>query len=145
MSEDAPKSPSRILVFLDDKLEEVLPEDEYAKLTKHDAEIASTTSHGDFHRCFRCAEWAVELTGRPEHSHLRHLVLDLEAALHEVRETGWAVEFGIMTPGRTVTDVEVTWVDEAVKVAQSAAQQSGWAAVPWEQLLVDLIALEPSK
>ena len=132
-----------MLRYLDDALEKVLPDDQYARLTAHDAEIAATTAHGDFHRCLRCAEWAVELCGRPEHSQLDHLTHALRAVLHEARETGWAVKFGVNTPGRTVTDVELTWVDEAVAVAAAAAATSGWAKVPWESLLEELIALEP--
>jgi hypothetical protein len=132
-----------MLRYLDDALENALPDDEYAKLTAHDAEIAKTTSHGDFHRCLRCAEWAVEVTARPEHSHLAHLVHELRATVHEFHETGWAVDFGIFTPGRTITDVELTWVDDAVKVAKAAAEKSGWENVPWESLLQELIAIEP--
>ena len=62
-----------------------------------------------------------------------------------MKDTGWAIEFGIWTPGRTVTDVELTWVDDAIKVAQEAAATSGWAAVPWVNLLEELIAIEPTK
>ena len=134
-----------MLRYIDDSLENVLPDDEYQKLTSHDAEMAKTTSRGDFHRCFRCAEWAVELASQSEHSHLKHLVTELKVVVHEIRDTDWAVEFGIFTPGRTVTDVELTWVDDAVKVAQAAAQKSGWGSVPWERLLEELIAIEPSK
>jgi len=130
--------------YFDDALEKVLPDDEYQKLTSHDAEIATTTSRGDFHRCFRCAEWAVELAGRSEHSHVRHLVATLEVVVHEIHDTDWAIEFGILGPGRTVTDVELTWVDDAIKVAQAAAGKAGWGSVPWERLLVELIAIEPS-
>jgi hypothetical protein len=130
-----------MLRYFDDALEKVLPDDEYQKLTAHDAEIAKTTSRGDLHRCFRCAEWAVELTDRSEHSHLRHLVGELKTVVHEMRDTDWAVEFGLWTPGRTLTDVELTWVDDAVKVAQTAAEKSGWAAVAWEGLLEELIAI----
>lgn len=137
------ESPSPMLRYLDDALEDVLPDDEYAKLTAHDAEIANTTSHGDFHRCFRCAEWAVDLAAKPEHSHLGGLVERLRAVVHEMRDTTWAAEFGIRGPGRTVTDVELSWVDEAIAAAKAAAEKSGWGAVPWEQLLVDLIAIEP--
>jgi len=138
------KSPSEMLRYIDDSLEKVLPDDEYQKLTAHDAEIANTTSRGDFHRCFRCAEWAVQLATRSEHSHLDQLVTPLKLIVHEIRDTDWAVEFGIFTPGRTVTDVELTWVDDAIKVAQAAAQKSGWGAVPWERLLEELIAIEPT-
>ena len=144
MAGDPATRPSEMLVYLDDALEKVLPEDEFHKLEAHDAEIARTTSHGDFHRCLRCAEWAVELTARPEHTHLRHLARQLEAVLHEFHDADWAFEFGIFTPGRAVTDVELAWVDDAVAVAGAAAGASGWAAVPWEQLLVELIALEPT-
>jgi hypothetical protein len=144
-SPDKAKSPSEILVYLDDKLEGLLPDEEYQKLAAHDGEIAKTTNHGDFHRCFRCAEWAVELTGQPEHSHLRHLVHELGAIVHEIHDTDWAIEFGLLNPGRTVTDVELAWVDDALDVAKKAADASGWSSVPWEHLLVGLIALEPSR
>lgn len=136
------KTPSEMLRYFDDSLEKVLPEDEYQKLKSHDSEIARTTSRGDFHRCFRCAEWAVELAARPEHSHLRHLVRELGAVVHEIHDTDWALEFGIMRPGRTVTDVELTWVDDVIKILQVAAEKTGWASVPWERLLEELIAIE---
>ena len=134
-----------MLRYFDDSLEKVLPDNEYQKLTAHDAEMAQTTSRGDFHRCFRCAEWAVDLATHEEHSHLQHLVAKLKVVVHEIHDTDWAVEFGIFTPGRTVTDVELTWVDDALTVAQTLAQKSGWGAVPWEGLLEELIAIEPSK
>jgi hypothetical protein len=139
------KTPSAMLRYLDDSLEKVLPDDEYQKLTAHDAEMAKTTSRGDFHRCLRCAEWAVELTAQPEHGHLHHLMTDLKAVVHEIHDTDWSVEFGIFTPGRTITDVELTWVDDAITVAQAVAEKSGWGAVPWERLLEELIAIEPSE
>ena len=152
-----------MLRYLDDAFEKVLPDEEYQKLTAHDADMARTTSRGDFHRCFRCAEWAVELaaqseqsgqpqplgqpqpSGQNEKSHLHHLASGLKEVLHEIKDTGWALEFGIFKPGRTVTDVELTWVDDAIKVAQAAAEQSGWGAVPWENFLAELIAIEPAK
>jgi hypothetical protein len=134
-----------MLRYFDDAFEKVLPDEEYQKLTSHDAEMATTTSRGDFHRCFRCAEWAVDLAAQSEHSHLQHFVSELKEVVREIRDTDWAVEFGIFTPGRTVTDVELTWVDDAIKVAQGAAEKSGWGAVPWENLLEELIAIEPTK
>lgn len=143
MSDPSVKSPSEMLRYFDDALAKVLPQDEYQKLTAHDAEIAGTTDRGDFHRCFRCAEWATELAARPEHSHVRHLTRALEEVVREARDTGWAVEFGALTRGRTMTDVELSWVDDAVEAARSAAAVSGWDSVPWEQLLVELIAVEP--
>jgi hypothetical protein len=133
-----------MLRYLDDSLEKVLPESEYQKLTAHDGEMATTTSRGDFHRCFRCAEWAVSLAEEPKHAHLEKLVAGLKMVVHEWRDTDWALEFGIAGPGRTVTDVELTWVDDSVKAAQAAAEKSGWDSVPWEHLLEELMAIEPS-
>ena len=137
--------PSEMLRYFDDAMEKVLPDDEYQKLTSYDAEIAQTTSRGDFHRCLRCAQWAVELTAQPEHAHLAHLGGDLKAILHVIHDADWAVAFGAATPGRIVTDVELAWVDDAVTVAQGAAQRAGWPSVPWERLLEELIAIEPSE
>jgi hypothetical protein len=141
----ADKTPSPTLVHLDDALEQALPESELSKLNAHDEEVASTSSHLDLHRCFRCAEWAVDLVSRPEHSHLGHMIHKLKAVLHEVHEADWAVEFGMFVSRAPVLDVELTWVDDAVAVAQSAAQKSGWDSVPWEDLLVELIAMEPRR
>ncbi len=148
MSDEAQSTtstPSEILRYIDDSLEKILPEDEYRKLTALDTEMAATTSRGDFHRCFRCAEWAVALAGASEHSHLARLVTELKTALHEFHDMDWAIDFGIFRPGRTVTDVELSWVDDALKVAQAVAQESGWDAVPWEELLRQLIAIEPNR
>jgi hypothetical protein len=137
------EQPSPMLAHLDDSLEEVLPEDEYAKLTSHDAEIAQTTSLHDLHRCFRCAEWAVQLVARPEHSHLEYLIHELRAVVHEARAAHWAVKFGRYVSHAPELDVELTWVDDAVAVAKAAAEKSDWASVPWEDLLEELIAMEP--
>ena len=142
----APERPSPMLVHLDDALEKVLPETELPRLEAHDPEVAVTTSHHDFHRCFRCAEWAVDLLSPPERSPLRHLVHRLEQVVHEEAHAEWAWKVGTDVPHSThapVLDVELTWVDDAVAAAKAVADTSGWDAVPWEHLLVDLIAMEP--
>ena len=41
-------------------------------------------------------------------------------------------------------DVELTWVDDAVAAAKALADKTGWESVPWEALLVELIAMEPN-
>jgi hypothetical protein len=137
------KSPSPMLVYLDDALEGALPESELSKLNAHDDEVAKTTSHHDLHRCFRCAEWAVDLLSPPEHSHLRHLVHKLEKVLHEVHDSDWAMEFGMFVSRHPVLDEELTWVDDAVAAAKAVAEKAGWDSVPWEALLIQLIAMEP--
>ena len=139
-----PKSPSPVLVHLDDSLDAVLPDDELAKLEAHDAEVGKTTSHHDFRRCYRCAEWAVELASESEHSHLEHLVKRLRAVLHEGHDALWAVKMGTRVTHDPILDVEIEWVDDAMAVAKQAAAKSGWPSVPWEPLLEELIAMEPA-
>ncbi|HEY5251333.1 MAG TPA: hypothetical protein VIJ09_06720 [Acidimicrobiales bacterium] len=41
--------------------------------------------------------------------------------------------------------MELTWDDDAFKVAQEAAEKCGWGAVARENLLEELIAIEPTK
>lgn len=139
-----------MLVHLDDALENALPEGDLPRLNAHDLEIAKTTSHRDFHRCVRCAEWAVELLSPPEHSHVRHLLHRIEQALHELHNTGWTLEFALRPsvsgPGNhIILDEELTWVDDAMAAAKAVAEKSGWDAVPWEELIVELIAMEHSE
>jgi hypothetical protein len=38
-------------------------------------------------------------------------------------------------------DVELLWVEEATDVAKSAAEKSGWDAVPWEELLREVLRI----
>lgn len=132
-----------MLVHLDDALERVLPAEELAKLNAHDAEVARTSGHHDLHRCFRCAEWAVDLLSHPEHSHLGHLAQRLREVLHEAHRGEWAVDFGMFVSSAPVTDLELAWVDDAVAAARAVADESGWSVVGWEALLVELIAMEP--
>lgn len=142
---DAPVSPSPILRYLDDALEQVLPDAEHAKLTAHEAAVAATTDTADFHRCLHCARWAVSLADVPEHG-LSGRLQQLRKVLAEAHETWTGVRFGsIVAHSPVVTDVEVQWVDEAVRTAAAVAEQAGWDAVPWEQLLDDLVAMEPER
>jgi hypothetical protein len=141
---DVPAGPSEIVRYFVDRLVQILPEDQVGKLTAHDEAVMRTTSRGDFHRCVHCATWAVEVTADPDRSHLEHLSQKAKMVLHELHDTGWAFNFGFDTAGRIVTDVELSWVDDALSTAQGVAEHSGWDAVPWERLLEELIAIEPS-
>ncbi len=132
-----------MLEHLDDVLQSVLPDGEYAKLTRFDEAVAATTDRGDFHRCLHCARWAVDLADSLGDDHARHVADALRTWVEEVRDTAYAVEFGVMTPGRTVTDLELAWVDRAISTAEQVAAKVGWAAVPWEQLVEELVAMEP--
>ncbi|MDA8267419.1 MAG: hypothetical protein M0013_03475 [Actinomycetota bacterium] len=138
------QSPSPMLEYLDDALQAVLPDEEYAKLTQFDEAIARTTSRGDFHRCLHCAHWAVSLADHPQNAHTGHLVESLRTVVDEIRDTSYAVDFGLFTPGRTVTDVELAWVDRAMQTAEAVAASFGWDAVPWQNLVEELVAMEPA-
>lgn len=140
---DDPVSPSPILAYLDDALEQVLPEAEYAKLTRHDQDIAATTSAGDFHRCLHCARWAVAVADHAGHG-ASGVVQGLKAVVEEMRDTWQGVRFGsIVRDSPVVTDVEVKWVDDAVRTAVEVADKHGWDAVPWEQLIDELVTIDP--
>lgn len=139
-----PVSPSPILAYLDDALERVLPEAEYSRLTGHDQAVAATTSAGDFHRCLHCARWAVTLADRSGHGGAAGIAAGLKKVVEELHDTWSGVRFGsIVRDSPVVTDVEVRWVDQALQTASAVAEDQGWEAVPWEQLVEELVALEP--
>lgn len=139
-----PVSPSPMLAYFDDALRDVLPDTEYAKLTTYDAQVATTTSRGDFHRCLRCAQWAVELAERPGHGVVIHLAESVRAAARRVHDAAHALRFAMIVPGAgAVTDVELSWVDAAVSAARAVAEHDGWDAVDWEALFAELVSMEP--
>ncbi len=142
------ETPSPILRYLVDALAEALPEADYDRLTSHDEAIAATTSQGDTRRALRCADWAVELAGEIEKDGGHHPLRRLGEVLHQARQAGAALEIGIMTklPGVHAPDVEtVEWIDDVVAVAKEVAERSGWVAVPWEDLIVELVEVEPEE
>ena len=132
---------SPILGYLLRHLEEMLPPDQKAKLEPYEAAVSLTTHKGDLHRAWRAAGWAVELTTRPEHSALGRAAKTLEEGYRLWKDSWFGAAFGLsLIEGvRPAEDIETEWVDEALKVAQAAAEQAGWDSVPWEQLLQELI------
>jgi hypothetical protein len=42
-------------------------------------------------------------------------------------------------------DAEIQWVDDAVAIAKAEADRSGWDAVPWEELLTEMLAVAAPK
>ncbi len=141
--------PSPILRYFEDALGPLLPEPDFHRLTSYDAAVAATSAHGDLHRCLRCAEWAVGLAAA------RRQVVGagtdrwsgrLGEVLRQVRDAGQAIEFALLArlPGVSATNVEmVAWIDDVVALAAEVARATGWEAVPWEDLLVELIGYEP--
>jgi len=57
------------LIRLYEKFLAAMPESEAKGLVAFGPQIAQTTTLGDFHRCSRCAEWAIDLIARSDQSH----------------------------------------------------------------------------
>jgi hypothetical protein len=141
-----PTSPSPIVSYYVRELAKVLPEAEEGKLAAYAEQVAATTHHGDFRRAWHAANWAIQLAERPSDSHLGHLVTDLKETYKLWQDTVFGADFGIarkdgVGPGQ---DVEIQWVDDALAVAKADAERSGWAAVPWEDLLKEMLSVAPS-
>jgi hypothetical protein len=138
-------------------LQAALPEPQREKLQTYWAKADATTPEGDFHRARECLRWAVRVAEMPEHSHLAHLSTRLKETYKAWQDIVFGTEFGSRVErgkgpeGHDITgkqrigpgeDIEILWVGEAVSVAKTAAEKSGWDQVPWEQLVKDVLAVE---
>jgi hypothetical protein len=137
------KSPSPVLSYYVTQLSRVLPEADKEKLSTYAEQVAESTHHGDFRRAWHAASWAIQLAERPSASHLGHLVIDLKETYKLWQDTVFGADFGIalkdgVGPGQ---DVEIQWVDDAVAVAKAEGERSGWATVPWEELLKEMLSV----
>lgn len=156
--DDRDRSPSPLLVYLMSELGKILPPEQGGELAAFD--IAQTSAHGDFHRAFRCAEWAVEIAPRETQQKHRHLIDRLKEAIQVLRDTEYGISFGAMVGDAprakerlhrdprykvdsidALEGIEVAWVDDAITIARSAADASGWSSVPWRDLVKDLISI----
>jgi hypothetical protein len=136
-------SPSPIVSYYVLELSRVLPDAEKETLAAYGEQVAKTTHHGDFRRAWHAANWAIQLAERPSPSHLAHLVTDLKETYKLWQDTVFGADFGIarkdgVGPGQ---DVEIQWVDDALAVAKAEADRSGWASVPWEELLNEMLSV----
>ena len=91
------------------------------------------------------ALWAIRTAGDRELSHPEWQRIK---ETHEVWKNAWfGVEFGRMTKtaGRRqpIEDVEIEWVEDAIRVANLVGSAIGWEHARWDQLLAELIAMEP--
>jgi hypothetical protein len=135
-------------------LEAILPEDQRAKLATYSQQAEESSPKGDFHRARYCLHWAIKLAESPEHSHLSGLATRLKEthkAWQDIwlgAEFGYQVERGRSGPGHDIKgdqkigpgeDIELLWVEEATDVAKAAAEKSGWDAVPWEELVQEVL------
>ena len=127
-------------------LHEVLPSAETPKLVAfhEQALTAGADPKAEWHRAYACARWADQIVALPAH---HHLGADAARALEIVREVGVTIgaeirDIEYLPFGRSVSpqfQTELAWVYEAVHVAEKAAEKSGWDAVPWEQLLHNML------
>ena len=142
MSREQPRSPSPIVDHLVRALAEVLPDDERPALTSFDGDVAATTSEGDLRRAWRCAEWAVQLAGRPDQSVLERRGHELQEAFRLLKDSMFGFAFGASFADGVgpAADVQLQWVDRAVAVAREAGAEVGWSQVPWQDLVRELTA-----
>jgi hypothetical protein len=140
-------SPSPIIDYFVHEIEPSLPEDGKARMAGYADRIAATTHHGDFRRAWHCADWAIRVAEASPGSTHGHLVTGLKERHTLWKDMIFGAEFGMrrvdgVGPGQ---DAEIQWVDDAVAVAKAEADRSGWEAVPWEELLDQMLAVGAPK
>jgi hypothetical protein len=137
-------------------LREILPDDQREKLDGYTQQAEATKPKGDFQRAKYCLRWAIKVAESPEHTHLSGIGVRIKER-HKAWQDIWlGAEFGSEVEvgrGRLAhelkgdqktgpgEDIELLWVEEATDVAKSAAEKSGWGAVPWEDLLQSVIQI----
>jgi hypothetical protein len=131
------KSPSPIISYFVKEIESSLPAADKKKLDNYAQAVVKTTHHGDLKRARLCAEWAVQMAERSSNSNLSHFVKRLEEIRKLEKDSIFGAEFG------AGEDVEIQWVDDAVAIAKSEGERAGWNAVPWEDLLKEMLAVVP--
>jgi hypothetical protein len=156
MAHETSTGSSPIVKGLMNNLREILPEEQRQKLDAYTDQAEAATSKGDFHRARYCLHWAIKTAESPEHSHLAGLAIRMKEAHKAWKDIWLGTEFGTQVevgkgsaaqevkgdqkigPGE---DVELLWVEEATDVAKSAAEKSGWDAVPWEELVQKVLQI----
>jgi hypothetical protein len=156
MAHETSTGSSPIVRGLMNGLREILPEDERAKLVAYTEQAESALPRGDFHRAWYCLHWAIEVTEQPKHSHLSRVGLRLKEtykAWQDVvlgAEFGSDVKMGTGNPSQEIKgdqkigpgeDIELLWVGEAMAVAKSASEKSGWDDVPWQDLVQEVLKI----
>lgn len=141
----APSTTSHVITILAREIRETFPETQSKRLAAHEDAIARTTRHHDGRRAWRCATWAIETAGERDLPHPEwRRIKELHAVWRDITwGVGWASETtGVGRPA-PLRDVEVEWVEDAAQVARIVGEAVGWAHVPWEALVVELIEMDP--
>jgi hypothetical protein len=156
MAHETSTGSSPIIRGLMNGLREILPEDQRAKLAAYTEQAESAQPRGDFHRAWHCLHWAIAVTEQPKHAHLLGVGVRLKEtykAWQDVvlgAEFGSDVQMGTGNPSQEIKgdqkigpgeDIELLWVGEAVSVAKSAAEKSGWGNVPWQDLMQEVLKI----
>jgi hypothetical protein len=125
-----------------DEIRDVFPPEQAAKVHPHQGAISKCTEHHDHRRSHRCAVWAIDLVEAQKAPHPEWEKIKEE---HKFWEDAWAgVEWPLLM-GMQISPkdgIRTEWAQETVDVANRVAAVAGWDAVPWEQLLVELIEME---
>ena len=142
---------SFMITHLIDALRDVLPAtesdqlDEYASQAAH----AGSAKSAEWRRAIACARWSDRIVALPAHRHLRaEAAKSIEAV--RLAETTAAFQLGQLVAAESRSGVspefaaELDWVYEAVHVAGKVAHEIGWPAVPWRQLLEEMLAVPNS-
>jgi len=138
-------SPSPIIECFLRGLQEVLPDDQKAKLETHKDAIAATTSDGDHARARRCVVWAIEAADDKSAAHPRWKEVK---ELHQIwKDTLLGAEFSLGGDLGQVAvrsgigeDVRTQWTEDAADVIRKLAEEDGWENSHWEDLLGELIS-----
>ncbi|HXN63157.1 MAG TPA: hypothetical protein VN886_22110 [Acidimicrobiales bacterium] len=156
MAHETSTGSSPIVKGLMNNLREILPDEQRQKLDAYEPQAEASSPKGDYRRARHCLHWAVKVAESPDHSHLSGLAVRLKEK-HKAWQDVWlGAEFGSevaigkgqpsqeikgdqkIGPGQ---DIELLWVEEATDVAKGAAEKSGWDAVPWEELLQEVLKI----
>jgi hypothetical protein len=127
------------------EVRETFPDTQSAKLAAYESAIAKTTDRHDGRRARRCARWAITVAGERDLSHPEwHRIKELHAVWRDIT---WGAGYAAVTEdvGRPapLQDIEIEWVEDAANVAKIVGGAVGWEHAPWENLLAELIAMEP--
>lgn len=135
-----PESKSVVLHAFVDEVKDTFPPEQIGKLNSHAAAIAMCTEHHDHKRSHRCATWAIDLVKSHETDHRQWA--EIKEA-YRFWEDAWAgIEWSPRMRISPEQGIRTEWAQASVDVARRVAQLSGWDAVPWEELLVELIEME---
>lgn len=140
--------PSFVITHVISALRDAMPAEEAARLAPYEERAARAGSDetAEWHRAYRCAQWAAEIVARPTDSHLAGELRKVLEVVKQVEEVvgGQISNFFEIPYGQSLSprlETEITWVYEAVHVAGKVAEKVGWGEVGWPALLEGLLAV----